>query len=49
MSDGESYGVGVRALVNGAWGFAGTADVTRDGVRKAALVASSAARWSWRR
>jgi TldD protein len=44
VSDSESYGVGVRALVNGAWGFAGTQDVTRDGVRKAALEATRAAR-----
>ncbi|GLC28578.1 TldD/PmbA family protein [Roseisolibacter agri] len=44
VSDSESYGVGVRALVNGAWGFAGTQDVSRDGVRKAALEATKAAR-----
>ncbi|MDF1501635.1 TldD/PmbA family protein [Roseisolibacter sp. H3M3-2] len=44
VSDSESYGIGVRALVNGAWGFAGTRDMTRDGVRKAALEATRAAK-----
>jgi TldD protein len=39
VSDSESFGVGVRALVNGAWGFASTADVTKEGVRKAATEA----------
>ena len=36
VSDSESYGVGVRTLVNGAWGFAATSDMTRDGVAKVA-------------
>jgi TldD protein len=44
VSDGESYGVGVRALVDGAWGFAATQDVSRDGVRKAAAEAARTAR-----
>jgi TldD protein len=32
VSDGETYGIGVRTLVDGAWGFAATASVTREGV-----------------
>jgi TldD protein len=36
VSDSESYGVGVRTLVNGSWGFAATSEMTKDGVAKAA-------------
>jgi len=36
VSDSESYGMGVRALVDGSWGFAATSTMTRDGVVKAA-------------
>jgi TldD protein len=36
VSDDESYGVGIRTLVNGCWGFAATSTMTRDGVQKAA-------------
>ncbi len=36
VSDGESYGMGVRTLVNGAWGFAATSVLTTEGVVKAA-------------
>lgn len=36
VSDGESYGMGVRTLVNGAWGFAATSVLTTDGVAKVA-------------
>lgn len=32
----ESYGVGIRVIVNGTWGFAATNNVTTDGVKKAA-------------
>ncbi|HTE30171.1 MAG TPA: DNA gyrase modulator, partial [Chryseolinea sp.] len=32
----ESYGVGVRVISNGTWGFASTNDVTPDGIKKAA-------------
>ncbi|HTO73046.1 MAG TPA: DNA gyrase modulator, partial [Gemmatimonadales bacterium] len=32
----ESYGVGVRVIAQGTWGFAATADVTPDGIAKAA-------------
>jgi TldD protein len=31
----ESFGVGIRVIVNGTWGFASTNNVTADGVKKA--------------
>jgi TldD protein len=31
----ESFGTGVRVIVNGTWGFASTNDVSADGVKKA--------------
>ncbi len=31
----ESYGVGIRVIANGTWGFASTNDMTPDGIRKA--------------
>jgi TldD protein len=52
VSDNESYGVGIRTLVNGAWGFAATSDVSREGVQLAAREAariSRAARAAQRR
>ncbi len=36
VSDSESYGMGIRTIVNGAWGFAATSVMTKDGVVKAA-------------
>ena len=39
MSDSESYGFGVRTLVNGSWGFAATSVMTRAGAQAAALEA----------
>ncbi|MDQ8164573.1 MAG: TldD/PmbA family protein [Gemmatimonadota bacterium] len=36
VSDAETYGIGVRTLVDGAWGFAATANVTKDGVVRCA-------------
>jgi TldD protein len=33
---GESYGVGVRVIADGAWGFAATDEVTPDALAKAA-------------
>jgi TldD protein len=36
VANAESYGVGVRVLVNGRWGFAATNVVTKDGVAKTA-------------
>jgi TldD protein len=41
VNDSESYGIGVRALVNGSWGFAATSQMTREAVQ---LVAREAAR-----
>jgi len=46
VSDEESYGLGVRALVNGCWGFAATSTMTRAGVQKAAQEAVAIARAS---
>src|SRR3954464_493123 len=31
----ESFGVGIRVIVNGTWGFAATNIVTADGIKKA--------------
>jgi TldD protein len=39
VSDTESYGLGIRTLVNGCWGFAATSQLSKDTVRKTALEA----------
>jgi TldD protein len=44
MTDAESEGIGVRVLVNGAWGFAGDRRLTDEGARNAATRACSFAR-----
>ena len=44
VSDGESYGMGIRTIVNGAWGFAATSDMTMEGVVKAAREAARLSR-----
>jgi len=44
LSDSESEGIGVRVLVNGAWGFACDRRLTADGARDAALRACTFAR-----
>ncbi len=36
VADAESYGLGIRTLVNGCWGFAATSTMTRAGVQQAA-------------
>ena len=36
VSDSESYGMGIRTIVYGAWGFAATSEMTTDGVVKTA-------------
>ncbi len=36
VSDSESYGIGVRTLVDGSWGFAATAIMTKDAVAQCA-------------
>ena len=40
VSDRESYGLGIRTLVNGCWGFAATSEMSKDSVRKTALEAA---------
>jgi TldD protein len=44
VQDGESYGMGIRTIVNGAWGFAATSNMTKDGVAKAAREAARLSR-----
>ena len=39
VADNESYGLGVRVLVDGSWGFAATSRMTRRGAQQAALSA----------
>ncbi|MFC4231563.1 TldD/PmbA family protein [Parasediminibacterium paludis] len=36
VANSESFGLGVRVIANGCWGFAATNDVTKEGVAKAA-------------
>jgi TldD protein len=36
IENSESYGSGIRVIVNGTWGFAATNEVTEDGIKKAA-------------
>jgi TldD protein len=35
IENSESFGTGIRVIVNGTWGFAATNDVTVDGIKKA--------------
>ena len=44
VSDSESYGIGIRTLVGGSWGFAATSAMTKDGVVKAAREAARISR-----
>src|ERR1044072_689474 len=37
VDDSESFGIGIRTLINGCWGFAATNQLTKEGVRKTAL------------
>lgn len=39
----DSYGIGVRVLVGGSWGFSGTRDLTHDAVARAAREATAIA------
>jgi TldD protein len=45
VGDTDSIGIGIRALVNGAWGFSASQTLTRDGVaaaaREAAIIAKA--------
>lgn len=36
ITNTESFGVGIRVIADGTWGFAATQDVTADGVKRAA-------------
>ncbi|HEY9732279.1 MAG TPA: TldD/PmbA family protein [Drouetiella sp.] len=45
---GNSYGLGIRVLCDGGWGFAATQDLTRDGIDRAARKAVEVARASAR-
>ena len=40
VSDTESYGIGIRTLINGCWGFAATNQMTKEAVRRTALDAA---------
>jgi TldD protein len=44
VSDNESYGLGVRTLVDGSWGFAATSTMTRAGAERAAASAAALSR-----
>ncbi len=44
VSDNESYGLGIRTLVNGCWGFAATSTMTRAGAQNAAKEAVALSR-----
>jgi len=44
VADEESYGLGVRTLVDGCWGFAATSVMTRAGAQKAAQEAVALSR-----
>ena len=44
VSGNDSYGIGIRALVNGSWGFAATHKLTQDDVVKAAREAVAIAK-----
>jgi len=46
ISDVESFGVGIRVIAQGTWGFAATNDVTPDGVARATAEAVAIARAS---
>ena len=46
VEHGESLGIGIRVITDGAWGFAATADLSPDGVRSAAREAVALARAS---
>ena len=44
VSDNESYGLGVRTLVDGSWGFAATGTMTRAAAQRAATDAAAMSR-----
>lgn len=44
VTNAESYGIGVRVIVNGTWGFSATSDVTPEGIAKCAETAAAIAK-----
>src|SRR5690606_20604422 len=44
VSDSESLGIGVRAIVGGSWGFAASSTLTKEGVQAVARDAARIAR-----
>ena len=40
----ESFGIGIRVIANGTWGFSSTNDVTADGIKKATELAVAVAK-----
>jgi TldD protein len=44
LSDAETYGFGIRVLVDGTWGFAASAELARDEVQRVARAAVAQAR-----
>jgi len=44
IANTESYGIGIRVIANGAWGFAATNKVTKDDIAKAAEKAVAVAK-----
>src|SRR5690348_2023265 len=46
LAQSESIGIGIRVLANGAWGFASTDNLTRDGIAACAAQAVSIAKAS---
>lgn len=44
VRDTESYGLGVRTLIDGCWGFSATSTMSRDAAQKAALDAAALSR-----
>ena len=44
VANTESFGVGIRVIANGCWGFAATNDVTKEGVAKTAEKAVAVAK-----
>lgn len=40
----ESFGIGIRVIANGTWGFASTNNVTEDGIQKATMQAVAIAK-----
>jgi TldD protein len=46
QSDETNFGIGIRVIVNGAWGFASSPDVSADSAKKLALTAVAMAKTS---